>query len=170
VVKLVAANQLTLENVTQGTSGTINANSYVSANRIYVSGVTWNTGDVWRIKNYPSNRMYSLGPFAMIVKTFKTSGLEFYVKARTVGAGKSYSDYVSGDTTEGSETMPVPENFTAQQKYHNPLIRRYIYWVQDIPYVDILLEWDDLDPEYGWVTYEIRETIEGEEGEDVYYG
>jgi len=165
VVKIVAANRLTLENVTQGTSGTIGTTSYLSVNKLKVSGITWNTGDVWRIKSYPSNRLYSIGPFAFHVKSFKTMSLDFYVKARTVGTGHSFSEFVSGSTAQDVETLPTPENFTATQRVR-PLTGDIVYWVQDIPYVDIVLEWDDLDSEYGLITYEVKETIEGQEGEE----
>jgi len=171
VVRVLAANQLTLENLTQGTSGTLSFTpmSYMTAYKLRVVDsvnggfLQWDTNDRWRIKEYPANRLLSIGPWAMFIKTFKTIFLDFYVKARTVGRGNSFSEFATGDTTTGDETMPAPTNLTATQRKR--LVQIFtgsdVYWVQDIPYVDILLEWDDLPNEYGPMSYEISEKTPG---------
>lgn len=160
VVKAIVKNQLTLENLTKGTSGTITADVYKLPYKLQINGMSWDAGDAWRIRNYPCNKLYSIGPFAFFVKSFKTASLEFYVKARTVGAGRAFSDFVSSDTTQAVETMPAPANVRASQILRPLSQTQHVYWRQDIPYVDILVEWDDIDLEYGLVMYEVKETEE----------
>ena len=70
-----------------------------------------------------------------------------------VGRGNSFSDFTSVvSSSEETETMPAPTNFTASQRVN--ILGNKIYYIQDRPYVDIILEWDDLDPGFGFCLYE----------------
>ena len=57
--------------------------------QVKATGVTWVAGDEWRIYDYPENRLLSIGSLA----TFLKRKGNFYVRARTIGRGKSFSDF-----------------------------------------------------------------------------
>jgi len=57
--------------------------------QIKATGVEWVAGDEWRIYEYPANKLPSIGAFA----TFLKRPGNFYVRARTVGKGDTYSDF-----------------------------------------------------------------------------
>lgn len=81
----------TIQNTTDGTEGTIGirwpASPYY---RRAVSGVTFDTGDGFRIKNYPDNKLFSLGSLAFFTKP---PLIDFHVIARTFGKGHTYSSF-----------------------------------------------------------------------------
>lgn len=94
--------ELTLENVTQETSGTIILGAYhpqfrYKPYRIRVAGVKWNNGDKWRIENYPQNKLFSVGGFS----TFRKWRGNFWVKARTIGKGNAMSDFTDAERSTG---------------------------------------------------------------------
>jgi hypothetical protein len=64
---------------------------------ITAQGVKWVEGDKWRIREYPSNKLFSIGAFA----TFTKRSGNFYVKARSVGSKGTYSDFTAEVTSEG---------------------------------------------------------------------
>jgi len=99
LIKL-GANQLTLENLTQGTSDVIEAGAYKLSNpkyQIKADSVTWDDGDEWRIKNYPQNKLFNIGSFAVFPKRLGN----FYVVARSMGKGKSFSAFTEEETSTG---------------------------------------------------------------------
>jgi hypothetical protein len=112
LVKLIPKNRLILENVTRGTEGYIGSDGtdiptlidgYGTPNKYRLRGgnvgsfVTWVNEDVWRIKDYPPNRLFNIGSLAIF---YKRTG-NFYVKARSIGKGHSYSDFTEVVTSEG---------------------------------------------------------------------
>lgn len=64
---------------------------------IKADGVTWNNGDTWRIYKYPQNKLFSIGAFSTFTKRLGN----FYVKARSVGKGHSFSDFTETVLSEG---------------------------------------------------------------------
>ena len=91
---------LVLENTTQGTSGPIAAFAYNLLNRRYqikATGVTWNTDDRWVIKNYPQNRLFSVGAFSV----YNKFAGNFYVVARSIGRGNAASKFTSEEVSTG---------------------------------------------------------------------
>jgi len=74
---------------------------------ITAEGVTWVEGDKWRIREYPQNKLFSIGAFATFTKRSGT----FYVKARTVGGKGMYSELTeeveSDGLSSGSNLPPV---------------------------------------------------------------
>jgi hypothetical protein len=103
---------LTLENVTQGTSGSITLLSLVHLAEAYykltVSGVTWDKGDRWRIKRYPSNRLWNVDAVTLFTKYMDCS---YYVKARTVGIGKSFSQFTDEVSSTEQTALPDPADW-----------------------------------------------------------
>jgi len=90
--------KLIIENLTQGTSGEIQAYSLLTPRyAIRATGVTWVEGDEWRIKNYPQNRLFNVGSFCIFPKRLGN----FYVKARCVGRGLNYSDFTAETDSSG---------------------------------------------------------------------
>lgn len=108
--------EYTLENVTKGTSGTIS--SYGLARPKYLiraPGVTWDNGDIWRIKNYPKNKMFNIGSLCIFSKRIGN----FYVKARTVGKGYSYSSFTEQVSSEGTTSSSEIDAPTIVPPIHN---------------------------------------------------
>lgn len=74
---------------------------------ITAQGVEWVEGDQWRIKEYPQNKLFSIGAFATFTKRSGT----FYVKARSVGTKGTYSAFTeqveSEGLSSGGELPPV---------------------------------------------------------------
>lgn len=64
---------------------------------VKADGVTWNNGDSWRIYKYPQNKLFSIGAFCTFTKRLGN----FYVKARSVGKGHSFSDFTEAVLSEG---------------------------------------------------------------------
>lgn len=64
---------------------------------VKADGVKWNAGDQWRIRKYPQNKLFSIGAFC----TFSKRLGNFYVKARSVGKGTSFSEFTEVITSEG---------------------------------------------------------------------
>jgi hypothetical protein len=64
---------------------------------ITAQGVTWVEGDKWRIREYPQNKLFSIGAFASFTKRSGT----FYVKARCVGTKGTYSDLTEQVESDG---------------------------------------------------------------------
>ena len=98
----------TLENVTQGTSGLIVSYGLKPKYRIFATGVTWDVNDAWRIRNYPTNKLFNLGSQAIFLKRLGN----FYVRARTRGKGHAYSDFTDEVTSVGissTEEIDSPE-------------------------------------------------------------
>lgn len=102
----------TIDNVTSGESGTVLSYglSYpkfrIYARKSDLSYLTWNNGDIWRISEYPSNRLFSIGSQAIF---FKRLG-NFYVRARTLGWGHAYSAFTDEVASEGiSSTDELPQ-------------------------------------------------------------
>jgi hypothetical protein len=78
---------------------------------IQAQGVKWVEGDEWRIAEYPANKLFSIGAFC----TFTKRAGSFFVKARSVGKGNSYSQFTEeeesvGITSEGSSDEPLEWN------------------------------------------------------------
>lgn len=114
VVKLLESQRLLIQNITKGTEGTIRSLGTFYPNNIYKlnakdsdnNNITWNPGDGWRIKNYPSNKLWSIGSLAFAIKPFFPT---YYAIARTVGRGHSYSQFTSQvPSREPSELVVLP--------------------------------------------------------------
>jgi len=150
-------NGLTLENVDEGTSGEISGfsrNLPLTRNapfRLTVDGVTWNDGDTWRIKKYPSNKLFNMGPLAVFPKyPLKT----FYVRARTEGAGHSYSSFTDEvDSTYRGEVDDVTGLTVVKDGD--------VYTSLGHCYQDALVTWDDAEDEEEIGFYDIRHWKEG---------
>jgi hypothetical protein len=74
---------------------------------IQAQGVEWVEGDEWRITEYPQNKQFSIGAFCTFTKRLGS----FYVKARSVGKGKSYSPFTEEAESEGISSggsLPAP--------------------------------------------------------------
>jgi hypothetical protein len=72
---------------------------------ITAEGVTWVAGDQWRIREYPQNKLFSIGAFATFTKRSGT----FYVKARSVGSKGTYSaltEQVESDGLSSGGNLP----------------------------------------------------------------
>ena len=92
--------KLVLKNTTQGTSGPIAVLAYNLLNRKYqikATGVTWNEDDRWVIKNYPQNRLFSVGAFSV----YNKFAGNFYVVARSIGKGNAASKFTSEEVSTG---------------------------------------------------------------------
>lgn len=71
-------------------AGRIDAyNLFDVKHKIKATGVKWVDGDTWRIYKYPANKLPSIGAFA----TFTKRTGNFYVRARSIGKGNSFSDF-----------------------------------------------------------------------------
>lgn len=100
-----------ITNVTSGVSGTVKAYNLshlryqIRCEDALGNNITWNTGDTWRIYQYPANRLFSIGSQAIYVKRPGT----YYVRARTRGRGHSYSEYTDQATSSGlTSGLDVP--------------------------------------------------------------
>ena len=75
--------------------------------QIQAEGVTWVEGDEWRIKDYPQNKLFSIGAFCMFTKRVGN----YYVVARSVGRGNSFSAFTDSVQSVGlssSGNLPAP--------------------------------------------------------------
>ena len=110
---------LVLKNSTQGTSGPIALNAYNPFNpkyQIKVTGVTWNAGDKWVIKNYPQNKLFGLGPLCV----FNKHAGNFYVVARSTGRGNAASKFTSEEASTGlTSTVPTLSTPTLVYPVHS---------------------------------------------------
>ena len=141
-------NGLTLENLEQDKSGAIYNWGLGKPYKLYASGVRWNKGDAFRIKKYPSNKLFSIGAFCYFLKY---PFLPFYVKVRTVGGGHSYSAFTN---EEASYDVSIPDAPTLRAI--DPITFSEVYWPlgSDSAKVDMILHYEDYDPEDGVVDVE----------------
>jgi len=100
----------TIENVTQGTSGQITSFRALSpkyglfaVDEDGYGAITWDTGDRWRITQYPANKLFNIGSLSVFPKRLGN----FYVKARTVGGGYNYSDFTTETQSIGWSSTVV---------------------------------------------------------------
>lgn len=90
-------NPLTIQNLTQGTEGTIIAYALLKPKYSINTTISWNNGDLWRIKQYPQNKLFNIGSLCIYYKRFGN----FYVRARSVGRGHSYSQFTEETASTG---------------------------------------------------------------------
>jgi hypothetical protein len=99
----------TLLNVDTGDEGPITSYGLLRPKfSITATGVTWSEGDRWIIKDYPKNRLFSIGGLAIF---YKRTG-NIWVKCRSYGKGYSYSNFTVATQSEGltsSEDIVAPE-------------------------------------------------------------
>jgi hypothetical protein len=75
--------------------------------QIQAEGVSWVAGDQWRIKVYPQNKLFSIGAFCTFTKRVGS----YYVLARSVGKGNSFSpftDEVESTGISSGGNLPIP--------------------------------------------------------------
>jgi len=139
---------LTLENLTQDKSGTIWNWGWGKAYKLYAGGVRWNKGDSFRIKKYPANKLFSIGAWCYF---HKYPLLPFYVKARTVGGGHSYSAFTSEEASFDISTPAAPTWSSP------PITFSEVYWPlgSDSAKVDMTVHYEDYDPEDGVIDIEV---------------
>lgn len=139
---------LTLENVTQGTSGTIELGSILTGYyQLTVTGVTWNKGDRWRIKKYPANRLLSFDAIAFFLKY---ADCYYWVKARTEGIGKSFSAFTDA-TSSG-----VGATFTETIVVYPTVLSDVYYDIGGNPFQWATCSYETLSDEYGLLFYDTK--------------
>lgn len=216
--KAIASKRLILENVTTGEWGYIGGSKAVPLGilltnpTMYRLSASWNKadpdhpetaqtylewreGDIWRIKEYPSQSLFTIGPLAIFYKRIGN----IYVKARTIGKGHSYSNYTEAVSSTGvtsSENVPAPVIVMPVHEC-NPGVTRSCTLDQADNYkprcpVCGIVEWDaiisgtrevdhwaifgfewssvefvyeELDSSYGEFTYPTKRAIAGVDGE-----
>lgn len=82
---------------------------------IKADGVKWNNGDQWRIKDYPSNKLFTIGSFCTFTKRLGN----FYVKARSVGKGHSFSEFTEVVLSEGISSTGELDQVRIVRPIHN---------------------------------------------------
>jgi len=138
---------LTLENVTQGTSGTIGLESILEGYyKLRVTGVTWDKGDRWRIRKYPANRLWAFDALAFFLKYADCS---YWVKARTEGTGKSFSAFTSATSSAGATFDIDTIEITAKKSA--------IFWdIGGNAKQWVTLSYETLPDEYGIIFYDTK--------------
>lgn len=207
LVKALASKRLILENTKTGKQGYIGGDVAIadlfanpSMYRLRASTtsdgiVTWTDGDTWRIRNYPSQSLFTIGSLAIF---YKRTG-NIYVKARTIGKGHSYSNYTASTASTGissTETVPAPTIVMpvhqcapgvtrtctlAQADDYKPRcpVCGIVEWSSivsgtrevdhfsffGIEACNVEFVWEELDSSYGEFWYPTKRTMEGEDTE-----
>lgn len=99
---------LVIKNITTGEEGTVDSLDLweplvkIYAKKDDTSYLTWDADDVFKIKSYPSNKLFSIDAFCLFLKPLI---IPFYVKARTTGKGNSFSAFTGQVSTQAPEIV-----------------------------------------------------------------
>jgi hypothetical protein len=105
--------------------------------QVGTAGVKWVAGDRWRIHDYPANKLPSIGAYATFVKRPGN----FYVRARTIGKGDTYSDFAP----PMAEAPEQSTGLSSSEDLSTPVFVQPVH----TDGTTCPIETNDADPDYG---------------------